>query len=152
MPMRLEPSVFTAVTQKMKSYSECIQYPTYEERLEYLKVYSHVGFDTFGYDRYLNQVLYKCAEWLKVRNDVIMRDCGCDLAVPGYEIPVKPIIHHINPITVEQVLNRDPIVFDLNNLILTSDPTHRAIHYGSTGVNPFSFAERSKNDTSPWRK
>lgn len=151
MQMQLKPSVFTAVTQKMKSYSECIQYPTYEERLEYLKVFGSVGFDTFGYDRYLNQALYHCAEWKRVRNNIIIRDKSCDLAVDGYEIITKGVIHHINPITVEDVLERRPIVFDPNNLIFCSLATHNAIHYGGAGSNPNLIVERKMNDTIPWR-
>lgn len=136
----------------MKSYNELIQYPTYEERLEYLKVYSKVGFDTFGYDRYLNQALYHCGEWKRVRNQVIIRDKACDLGVEGYEIPNHIIIHHINPITIEDVLERRPCVFDLNNLISTSNRTHNAIHYGGEGESPISkVIERRQNDTIPWR-
>lgn len=151
MLMQLELSVFTVVIQKMKSYSECIQYPTYEERLEYLKIFGSVGFDTFGYDRYLNQALYRCSEWKRTRNNIIIRDKSCDLAVDGYEIIVKGIVHHINPITIEDILERRPIVFDPDNLIFCSLATHNAIHYGGEGSNPNLVVERRMNDTIPWR-
>ena len=150
--MQLKLLVFIVVIQKMKSYNELIRYSTYEERLEYLKVFSKVGLDTFGHDRYLNQVLYHCPEWKKVRNQVISRDKGCDLALNGYEIQSHAIVHHINPITIEDVLERKPNVFDLNNLVLVSNKTHNAIHYGNIGESPMpKIIERTKNDTIPWR-
>lgn len=152
MLMQLKLLEFTVVQQKMKSYNEAMRYSTYEERLEYLKVYSQVGYETFGYDRYLNQALYKCPEWKSIRQQVIMRDKGCDLAVDGYEIPSHAIVHHINPITLEDVKERNPKVFDLNNLILVSHRTHNAIHYGSKGESPIATViERKMNDTIPWR-
>ena len=136
----------------MKSYSEAIRYSTYEDRLEYLKLYCQVGYETFGFDRYLNQELYKCSDWRNIRNKVILRDKGCDLAVEGYEIPTHAIVHHINPITLEDIINRNPIVFDLDNLILVSHKTHNSIHYGFKNSSPIErIIERKINDTIPWR-
>lgn len=152
MQMQLKLLVFIAVHQKMKSYSELIRYSTFEERLEYLKLYGQVGVDTFGHDRYLNQALYHSYDWKKIRNAVIIRDNSCDLAIPGYEIIDHGIIHHINPITIEDVLERRPKVFDLDNLILVSHNTHNIIHYGFENKNPMHVViERTKNDTIPWR-
>ena len=139
---------------KMKTYSELIALPTFEERYEYLKIGGAVGKETFGYDRYLNQILYTSDEWRKFRRDIIIRDNGCDLACPGFDIPegVKILIHHINPITVEDVLNRDPKIFDPENVISTILNTHNAIHYGDASLLTLAPIERSKNDTCPWRR
>lgn len=146
-----------------RSYNELILLPTMRERFEYLKLKGEVGGRTFGGDRYLNQALYKSPEWRSFRNKVIIRDNGCDLAMPGYEIiPVldgKPlrgrndfiIIHHINPLTVEDVENRSPSIFDMNNVVCVSPRTHRAIHYGSAYLLPEEFVPRTPNDTCPWK-
>lgn len=135
----------------IKTYSELIVLPTYEERFNYLKLEGVVGEITFGFDRYLNQKLYTSQEWKTVRNQVIVRDNGCDLACEGYEIYGKILIHHINPITVEDVINRNPIIFDLENLISTTHNTHNAIHYGDENLLIKGPIERTKNDTIPWR-
>lgn len=135
----------------IKTYSELIILPTYEERFNYLKLEGVVGEMTFGFDRYLNQKLYTSQEWKTVRNQVIVRDNGCDLACEGYEIYGKILIHHINPITVEDVINRNPIIFDLENLISTTHNTHNAIHYGDENLLIKGPIERTKNDTIPWR-
>ena len=102
-----------------KSYNELITIPTFEERFRYLKIYGVIGDQTFGHDRYLNQKLYTLSEWKRVRDKVILRDNGCDLGCEGFEIYSKIIIHHINPITVEDIVACNPCVFDLNNLIST---------------------------------
>ena len=135
----------------IKTYSELIALPTYEERFNYLKLEGVVGEMTFGFDRYLNQKLYTSQEWKTVRNQVIVRDNGCDLACEGYEIYGKILIHHINPITVEDVINHNPIIFDLENLISTTHNTHNAIHYGDENLLIKGPIERTKNDTIPWR-
>ncbi len=136
----------------IRTYSELIALPTFKERFEYLKLGARVGAATFGYDRYLNQILYNSYEWKeRIRRDIIIRDGGCDLAVPGFEIPRRILIHHINPITVEDVKSRDPIVFDPENLICVSHTTHQAIHYGDENLIPTGPIERTKNDTCPWR-
>lgn len=135
-----------------KTYEELITIPTYEDRLIYLLLYGSVAEDTFGYRRYLNQVLYKCPEWRQVRRDVIIRDQACDLAFEGYEIPERVIVHHINPIRIDDVLWRRPNVFDPSNLVCTVLRTHEIIHYGSIeDVRNQTLIERQPNDTSPWR-
>ena len=134
-----------------KTYSELITIPTFEERYEYLRLDGVVGEATFGYDRYLNQILYTSKEWRKFRDDIIIRDNGCDLACPGFEIPVRAIVHHINPITVEDVVNRHPKVFDPENVITVSHNTHEAIHYGDETLLIIAPNERTPNDTCPWK-
>lgn len=134
-----------------KRYSELITIPTYEERFKYLQLKGAVGNDTFGYDRYLNQILYNSPEWKRLRNQIIIRDNGCDLGCEGYEIYGRILIHHMNPITVEDIVSRDPIVFDPENLICVSHNTHNAIHYGDENLLIMAPVERTKNDTCPWR-
>lgn len=134
-----------------KRYSELITIPTYEERFKYLQLKGAVGNDTFGYDRYLNQILYNSPEWKRLRNQIIIRDNGRDLGCEGYEIYGRILIHHMNPITVEDIVSRDPIVFDPENLICVSHNTHNAIHYGNENLLIMSPVERAKNDTCPWR-
>ena len=134
-----------------KSYSELITIPTFEERFEYLQLKGSVGKDTFGYDRYLNQVLYCSPEWKKLRNQIIIRDCGRDLACEGYEIYGRILIHHLNPITVDDVLDRSRKVFDPNNLVCITHNTHNAIHYGDASMLLTGPIVRTKNDTCPWR-
>lgn len=136
----------------IKSYSVVILLPTLEERFEYLRLKGKVGAETFGYDRYLNQVLYHDPEWRRIRNDVIIRDNGCDLGVEGHEIHGRILIHHINPITIDDVKLRRYCVFDLDNLICTSHNTHNAIHYGDANLLPKNPIERKPNDTCPWRR
>lgn len=137
----------------MKSYNELITIPTFEERFRYLKVYGVIGNQTFGYDRYLNQKLYNTSrEWKRIRDKVILRDNGCDLGCEGFEIYGKIIIHHINPITVEDIVTCNPCVFDLNNLISTSHNTHNAIHYGDEKSLIVAPIERKQYDTCPWRR
>ena len=135
----------------IKTYSELITIPTFEERFEYLQLKGSVGKDTFGYDRHLNQVLYRSPEWKRLRNQIIIRDCGCDLACEGYDIHSKVLIHHLNPITVEDVLARSRKVFDPDNLVCVSHNTHNAIHYGDVDLLATGPIIRTKNDTCPWR-
>lgn len=139
-----------------KCYSELIMIPTFEGRIEYLRTYGHVGGETFGEEhRYLNQVIYRNSiEWKRVRAYIINRDSGCDLAFPDnplYNIPA--IIHHIIPITIEMILDRDPIIFDPENLVTTTQLTHNLIHYGNDlSIQAISIIERKPNDTCPWRR
>ena len=135
----------------IRTYSELITIPTFEERFEYLQLKGSVGKDTFGYDRYLNQVLYRSPEWKRLRNQIIIRDGGCDLACDGYDIYDKVLIHHLNPITVEDVLTRSRKVFDTDNLVCVSHSTHNAIHYGDVDLLVTGPIIRTKNDTCPWR-
>lgn len=138
----------------IKCYSELIQIPDFLERYRYLRIGGQVGRDTFGHDRYLNQVLYTSDEWRSFRRRIIIRDKGCDLAHPEWEIPdgVPLLVHHINPITVEDVLNRNPKVFDPENVITTVLGTHNAIHYGDESLLPILPVERFENDTCPWKR
>ena len=135
----------------IKTYSELITIPTFLERFRYLKIGGQVGKETFGYDRYLNQILYKSSEWRSFRRDIVLRDNGCDLACEGYEIYGKILIHHINPITVEDILRRDPKVFDPENAISTSLNTHNAVHFGDESLLIMEPIERKPYDTCPWR-
>lgn len=134
-----------------KSYTELITIPTYLGRFEYLQLKGAVGKDTFGYDRYLNQVLYRSPEWKRLRRDIIIRDNACDLAFKGYDIRERVLIHHINPITVDDVVNRNPMVFDPNNLICVTHMTHNAIHYGDADLLITGPIIRTPNDTCPWK-
>ena len=135
----------------IRTYSELITIPTFEERFEYLQLKGSVGKDTFGYERYLNQVLYRSPEWKRLRNQIIIRDAGCDLACDGYDVYGKVLIHHLNPITVEDVLIRSRKVFDPDNLVCVSHSTHNAIHYGDVDLLATGPIIRTKNDTCPWR-
>ena len=137
----------------IKTYSELMKLSTFEERYEYLKLGDKVGEETFGSDRYLNQLLYKSDKWRRTRAYVITRDGGCDLAISDREIPdgVKIFVHHMNPITVEDVLNESEFVFNPEYLITTIKITHDAIHYGDSELLYQDPIERSKNDTCPWR-
>ena len=133
-------------------YSELITIPTYEDRFHYLQLNGAVGKDTFGYDRYLNQILYNSKEWKRFRDEIIIRDNGCDLAFEGYDIHGRILVHHINPITVDDVVNRNPIVFDPENVICVTHNTHNAIHYGDESLLITAPVERTKHDTCPWKK
>ena len=134
-----------------KRYSELIKLPTFEERFEYLKLDGRVGKETFGWDRIFNQSFYHSPEWKALRRDVIIRDNGCDLGIEDREIFDKIIVHHINPLTKEQLLNLDPCIFDMENLISCSHNTHNAIHYGDKSLLPQDPIERRPFDTCPWR-
>jgi hypothetical protein len=136
-----------------RTYSELIRLPTFLDRFRYLQLGGKVGVETFGYDRYLNQILYRTTEWKRFRNKIIVRDNGCDLACDGYEIVGQRIlVHHINPISVEDVLQRDPKVFDPENAVSTILNTHNAIHYGDESLLLIEPIERKPNDTCPWRR
>lgn len=135
-----------------RTYSELITIPTYEDRFRYLQLKGAVGKDTFGYDRYLNQILYNSKEWKRFRDEIIIRDNGCDLAFEGYDIHGRILVHHINPITVDDVVNRNPIVFDPENVICVTHNTHNAIHYGDESLLITAPVERTKHDTCPWKK
>lgn len=136
----------------IKTYSELITLPTFIERFRYLKLNGRVGEDTFGYERYLNQILYHSHDWKIFKRDIVLRDNGCDLACEGFVIPSRVLIHHINPITVEDILNRAPCVFDPENVITTVLRTHNAIHYGDESLLPMEPVERKPFDTCPWRQ
>lgn len=137
---------------KNKSYLELISFKTFQERYEYLRIGNGVGQLTFNGHRYLNQKFYSSHEWKQVRDLVILRDKGCDMGLDGYEIFSNMLIHHINPITIEMIENRDPMIFDMNNLITVSNMTHQAIHYGDYSLIDNSIVQRTQYDTCPWKK
>ena len=136
----------------IRTYSELSKLKTFEDRFQYLRLDGIVGEETFGFYRYLNQILYQSDEWKRRRRDIIIRDNGCDLGFEGFEVHGRILIHHINPITVDDIVNRNPKVFDPENLILTSHNTHQAIHYGNEDLLIRAPIERSKNDTCLWRR
>ena len=136
-----------------KTYSELIQIPSFIERYRYLRLGGKAGEITFGNERYLNQMLYKSPEWKRLRREIVLRDNGCDMGLDGYSISGVPIIHHINPITVEDIVNGNYRVFDPENLISVSRRTHNAIHYGDEELLLIDeIVERRPNDTTPWRR
>ena len=136
----------------IRTYSELITIPTFKERFEYLKLNGKVGEETFGFDRYLNQSFYKSPEWRSARDYVIIRDLGCDLAMEGHEIFGKIIVHHMNPISTHDIINRTEYLLNPEYLISTIKNTHDAIHYGDGSLLITGPIERSKNDTCPWRR
>lgn len=135
----------------LKTYSELIQIPTFEERFEYLKLDGNVGEDTFGFDRWMNQIFYRSPEWKRIRDEVIIRDNGCDLAMPGHEIYGRILIHHMNPISVDDIERRTDLLLNPEYLISTVHRTHNAIHYGDKNLLPQGPIVRTPNDTCPWK-
>lgn len=136
----------------IRTYSELVLLKTFEERFNYLRLDGQVGKDTFGFDRIFNQMFYRSREWLQVRDKVIVRDCGCDLGVEGYEIfGRRIIIHHMNPISLEDIEQKTDFLLNPEYLITTVHPTHNAIHYGDENLLIRAPVERTKNDTCPWR-
>ena len=136
----------------IKSYTELSKLKTFNDRFNYLKLDGVVGEETFGYDRILNQLLYKSKKWRKVRDEVLIRDNGGDLGLKDYPINGRAIIHHMNPITVEDVLNDKPEIFDPEYLITVSNSTHNAIHFSNENNLQKDPIERTQNDTCLWRK
>ena len=151
--MKLTKVMTTMKTMKtiIRTYSELITLPTFMERYKYLRIGGTVGTDTFGFDRYLNQVFYKSDEWKSIRRHVIIRDCGCDLGIEGHEIHERILIHHNNPISEEDILGRSDFLLNPEYLISTSHRTHNAIHYGDDSILIDTPLERRKNDTCPWK-
>lgn len=137
---------------RIKSYSELRSLQTFEERYEYLRIGGQVGAATFGFERYLNQEFYRSREWRRARDEVIVRDNGCDLGILGREIHETIYIHHINPITIEDIENGSPLLFDPNNLISTTHTTHQAIHYGNKSLLRILPPERRRGDTDLWSR
>lgn len=135
----------------IKTYSELITLPTFEERYQYLRLSGSVGADTFGFDRYMNQVFYRSQRWKSVRDYVIVRDNGCDLGVEGYEIHGRIIVHHMNPITVKDIERESEFLIDPEYLISTVHNTHNAIHYGDESLLILPPVERTPYDTCPWK-
>lgn len=138
---------------KYKTYSELSKLKTFEERFEYLKLSGSVGKDTFGFDRYLNQAFYRSKEWKAIRDKVVVRDNGCDLGVDGYMIFGNVLIHHMNPISPDDIIHQTNILLNPDYLISVSYDTHNAIHYGdSSFLERNIVVERAPNDTCPWKK
>lgn len=135
----------------IRTYSELSKLSTIVERFRYLKLGGKVGEETFGFDRYLNQIFYKSKEWLAVRDDVIARDLGFDLGVTDYDIIGNIYVHHMNPMTKDDILYNVDILLNPEFLISTSDLTHKAIHYGNEDLLPKDPVIRRKNDTCPWK-
>lgn len=138
-------------TTMNKFYSELISLKTFKERYDYLKIRQRVGDATFGGSRYLNQAFYTSPQWKDFRNQIIIRDSGCDLAMIGFEIKGKIYIHHITPITKDDLLKRSSLLMDEENVVCVSFDTHQAIHYGDENLLPQLPIERRPNDTIPWR-
>jgi len=135
---------------KTRSFKELQKIKSFYDRYEYLRIKSIVGERTFGFDRQVNQILYSSKRWKRIRDQVIIRDDGCDLGCPGFEIQGRILIHHMNPITLEEVEDDDPAIYDLNFLICTSNNTHLAIHYGDRSLLPSIPIIRTPGDTTPW--
>ena len=138
-------------TMIIRTYSELITLPTFEERFKYLQLNGQVGESTFGFDRYMNQVFYRSQKWKSIRDFVIIRDCGCDLGVDGYDIHGKIIIHHMNPLSMRDIETESDFLLNPDFLICTTHNTHNAIHYGDENLLVTAPIERTKNDTCPWR-
>lgn len=139
------------MTMIIRTYSELITIPTFEERYKYLKIGGKVGEETFGFERYLNQEFYKSHEWQSIRRQVIVRDLGCDLGIEGREIHGKIIVHHMNPITIDDIVSASDFLLNPEYLICTLKSTHDAIHYGDESLLIKAPVERMKNDTCPWK-
>ena len=135
----------------IRSYFDLIQIDSFIERYYYLRITGQVGESTFGVDRYINQMLYKSRKWRRTRDRIIIRDNACDLGVEGYELDNYIIVHHINPITLEDIEEERDIVFDPENLICCSRRTHEAIHFGDESILPKQYSPRRPNDTCLWR-
>lgn len=149
--MQCEDILVRRMTLKTKTYNELITFQSFTERLEYLYIGDKVGRETFGNARRINQILYTSYKWRKKRNEIILRDLGCDLGIDGCDLSTKNIIvHHINPITEQDIIDCNYCVFANDNLICTSLGSHNYIHYGTKIQN--NYVERRYNDTSPWRR
>lgn len=136
----------------IKTYSELILFPTFEERFRYLKLSGSVGKETFGFDRYMNQIFYRSQKWKSIRDHVIIRDKGCDLGILDREIQGRVLIHHMNPITRQDIERESEFLLDPEYLITTVHNTHNAIHFGDESILYTAPVERTKNDTCPWRR
>lgn len=133
-----------------RTYSELLSFSSFEDRYNYLKIMGNVGEETFGFNRYLNQNLYQSSEWKRARRAVILRDEGYDMGIVGRDIVGKIIVHHMNPITIEDIENGNPDIFDPEFLISVSEETHNAIHYGDKSLLPRIVVERYSGDTKLW--
>ena len=136
----------------IRSYTELSQISDYEARYRYLKLRGRVGDETFGFDRIFNQMFYRSGEWQRVRRDIIVRDCGCDMGVSGHEIGGRIVIHHMNPIDINDIRNSTEYLLNPEYLICVSENTHKAIHYGDESLIDHTLIERRPNDTCPWKR
>lgn len=137
---------------KRRSYPQLVSLGTFEERFEYLSLRGELGAQTFGAERYLNQAFYRSRQWKLVRDEVISRDMGRDLGIPGHEIFDRVLVHHMNPMTIEDVDGGNPEILDPNFLITVSHLTHNAIHYGNIKTLPIRYVPRERHDTVPWKR
>lgn len=135
---------------RIRSYSELKQFHTFDERFDYLKLNNHLGEMTFGFNREINQMFYASYEWKQVRDEVIVRDNGCDLGIPGYEIHVDILVHHVNQMVLDDIIHGEPWIFDPEYLITTTKMTHNAIHYGQENPYPKVVLSRNPDDTKLW--
>ena len=135
----------------IRTYSELIKITSFKDRYEYLRLDGKVGESTFGFDRYLNQILYRSQRWKRIRDKIIIRDQGCDLGIEGYEIGGRIIIHHMNPLLVKDIVDETEFLLNPEYLISTSHDTHNAIHYGNESLLVSEPITRTKHDTCPWR-
>lgn len=140
------------IVKNIKTYSELSKFTTFKERYNYLKLNGAVGKETFGFDRFINQNFYRSSEWKKIRDYVIIRDNGCDLGMEGYTIYGKIIIHHMNPISINDIMENSEFLIDPEYLISTVHATHNAIHYGDENFIMSLPVDRTKNDTCPWKR
>lgn len=146
----LIPAIDPTLSSMTRTYSELRRLETFEERYDYLKLYGDVGRSTFGFDRYLNQRFYASAEWRHIRHQVIARDDGCDLGISGYEIHEQLLVHHMNPMTKESLMDSAGDMLNPEFLITTTHRTHNAIHYGDESLLMRPFKERKRGDTRLW--
>lgn len=149
---RFETTAVMVILMSIRTYSELSKLQTFEERFDYLKLNGVVGYETFGFDRYLNQIFYTSKRWRKVRDKVIIRDNACDLGVDGRDILGRIYIHHMNILTLDDIVNETEFLIEPEFLICTTHNTHNAIHYGDKNLLILDPIERSKNDTCPWRR
>lgn len=140
-----------SIRHSIRTYNELISLPTFKERFEYLKLSGSVGKQTFGFERYLNQKFYQSVEWKQIRDKIITRDRGCDLAMDGYDIVGRIYIHHMNPIEVDDIREASEYLLNPDYLITTTHDTHNAIHYGDGSLLVTEPIERKPNDTCPWK-
>lgn len=138
-------------TRSTRSYPDLLTLHTFEERFEYLSLKARIGESTFGFERWMNQTFYRSKDWRDLRHEILVRDNGCDLGIEGFEIPVRPVIHHIIPMTVEDLEDGNPLVLDPDNLITTSHNTHNAIHWGDKSLLRLAPVDRRPGDTQLWR-
>ncbi len=139
-----------STTLMIRTYRELIRIASFEDRFEYLSLHGDVGRSTFGFDRYINQQFYTSSEWKRLRNYIILRDEGRDLGVEGYEIHGRLLIHHMNPVSADDIINRHDFLLNPDFLITTTHRTHNAIHYGDKSLLPRPFVERQRGDTKLW--